>query len=260
MNRVRLAALLSLCYLAFFPPSALSSCEAEIDTRSRCLSFMAYETYPIAATDDSAGLRDQEVEISRMWARLARGLASAVNCQRRIEADPPLSKSLAAAPVSLMSSFGRPIQAVSDISPHEAAPSDSTLALFHGLDRDSSAELFTILLGSFGRKSTADSFISKLGCSPDEEEDDSEGEMDTTVVMDIAYTDCSREFDRAKLFTLPSELTADGKVQVLSGLFYSRADALHALRRHRLPGKGKGQVIQVRFTGPVLRRAFPPQL
>jgi len=255
---IRLAALLSLVGLTLFPPSALPSCETEIDTKSRYLSFVAYETHPIAETNDSTGLRSLEIELTKMWTRLARGLATAVNCQRRVESDSLLSKVLADAPMSLMSQSGHPIQAVSDIDPHEAAPSDSVLSLFRGMDRDSSAELFTVLLGSFARKSAAESFMVGLGYSPDREYEDSEAEMDTTMIMDIVYSDCSREFDRAKFFILPRELTTNGKVWVLSGLFYSRTDAQRSLARHRLSGKRKAQVIQLRFTAPILRCAFPP--
>jgi len=258
MPRIALAALLSITSLAVFPAWASSSCEAEIDTKSRYLSFIAYETRPIAETNDSTGLKNMEVELTKMWARLARGLATAANCQRRIESDSLLSKVLAGAPISLMSQFGRSIQPVSDTDPHEVAPSDSVLSLFRGMDRDSSAELFTVLLGSFARKPAAESFMVELGYSPDREDEDSDAEMDTTMVMDIAYSDCSREFDRARLFILPRELTANGKVWVLSGLFYSRADAQRSLGRHRLPGRRKAQVVQLRFTAPILRSAFPP--
>ncbi|TMQ67233.1 MAG: hypothetical protein E6K79_00375 [Candidatus Eisenbacteria bacterium] len=257
MARIVLTTLLSIMSLAVFPASANSSCETEIDTKSRYLSFMAYETHPIAETNDSTGLRNLEVELTKMWSRLARGLATAVNCQRRVESDSLLSKVLSLSPISLMSQSGRPIQAVSDIDSHEAAPSDSLLSLFRDLDRDSSAELFTVLLGSFARKPAAESFMVGLGYSPDREIERSEARMDTTMVMDIVYSDCSREFDRAKLFILPRELTADGKAWVLSGLFYSHADAQRSLGRHRLPGKRKAQVIRLRFTAQVLRSAFP---
>ncbi len=128
------------------------------------------------------------------------------------------------------------------------------MAQFHFDHGDSVAELYAVLLGSYLRGSAAESLVANVSI-PDEE--DSEGARDTTVVLDIDYQNCfNGPLGRPRLYTLPPHLTANHQYWLLSGLFYSREDAKHAVVRIRREWMVEGRIVKIRVTGAVLQDAF----
>lgn len=252
MRRALLAVGVTVVGLGFTASAAYPACDISLTTRSKYLTFQTTETYPLRLAGDSLGSAELERVYSEMWDRLARGLATAVENHRRIERDPKLASLLEGGTLSIISVDSR-IRPATGSSGAEMALRDSVIAQFRFFVGDSSAELYTVLLGSYLRGSAAESLVANVSV-PDEED---EGERDTTVVLDIVYSDCfEMPSGRPRLFTLPPSLTANHQFWLLSGLFYSRDDATRAIARIRREWMIEGRIVKIRATGPVLRNAF----
>ena len=237
--------LLALCVSVSSP--AWGSCENTIRVKSRELLFEYYDVYP--PPEDSAALM-------RMWNGMARGLATAVRCQQRIESDPNLKAKLALEPLYLAMYAGQRLVSASDQDPHLPAAPDSILALFRSLNQDSTVALLSVRLGSSPNVRRMRALMDDL-----EELRETEGPegWDSSLVVDLVHADCSQEWDRARLFLLPPHIARVKSYVLMSGLFIYRRDALRVAERIRKQYGAQGKVMSVAVTGALLRIAIPPQ-
>ncbi len=259
MTRTRIFVVLSLVTCLASSRVASASCENLIRAQSRELWFIYNDVYPeyreLPPTPviDSLFSADQR----SMWDAMARGLATAVACQRRINADTRLAALLRQSPIHLAMTPRAPLGRASDLDRNQPSPSDSLFALFGGLDQDSTTLLYTVRVGSLADSTSARRLFARFAwlddlrqaCDP----------MDSTMVLDWTHESCSiGECERPTLFVLPPSASGTGRWTVLSGLFIGRRDANHWLARIRLRGGAMAEVVPIRVTGAVLSSALPP--
>ncbi len=196
-------------------------------------------------------------DLRSMWDAMARGLATAVACQRRIDSDARLAALLRNSPIRLAMDPRNPLRRASDFGRFPPSPSDSLFTLFDGLDRDSTGLLYTIRIGSFADSASTHRLVERFAWLGDLRE--SGGEWDSTIVLDWTHKACwIGDYERPTLFVLPPGVSGTNRWTVLSGLFVSRRDANRWLTRIRRRGVAAAQVVPIRVTGAVLSRAIRP--
>lgn len=98
----RFAALALLGAFLVLPSAARGSCENVIVAKSRELWFGYFDTYPSRASVDSTGEAEFHSKLIAMWDGMARGLVTAVQCERRLEGDRRLRLMLHRAPAAML--------------------------------------------------------------------------------------------------------------------------------------------------------------
>ena len=238
-------------------PATPASAEDEngFALRSKHLRFQYYDRVPDPIVLDSATVLPDTVRIAAMWDGLARGLTMALQIQSRIEHDKRLDALLAAKPVSYTYSPRGGIQpAPQDETDPDPGHSASLLAEFTKLAPDSPATLFAVRLEpkSKGRGvDTTATWYEGLR----RERLANQG-VDTRVILDWWHFGQAGDFDRPMLYALP--FGTMGELALMSGLFYSSADAKRWADQLQTEYKISGSIVPVKVTGDVLRRAFPP--
>lgn len=241
------------------PGTTLASCENMIQAQSRELWFIYGDVYPVRLQWPGTPASESTFVAARrsMWDAMARGLATAVACQRRINSDAKLVALLRHSRIYLAKYGKSAVQRASEADRSLPAAPDSLFDLFGGLDHDSTALLYTIRIGSFVDSVSAHRLVTRFGWLDDLRRNGDE--WDSTMVLDWNHQDCSvGDYDRPTLFVLTPVLSGTGRWSVLSGLFVGRRDADHRLLRIRRRGGSGAKVVPIRVTGAVLSRAIPP--
>lgn len=241
--------------LALVTPAARAAAEENgFALRSRHLRFQYFDVVPDPIAVDSVTYKPDEVRIAAMWDGLARGLTMALQIQSRIEHDKRLDTLLSAKPVSYTFHPRSGIQPapLENMDP-DPGHSASLLGEFTKLVPDSPATLFAVRLQSKskGGVDTTAAWFEEL-----RRERVGMQRIDTSVVLDWWHVAATGDIERPTIYALP--FGAKGELQLLSGLFYSSADAKRWAERLETEHRLSGTVIPVRVTGDVLRRAFPP--
>lgn len=258
--RTRAAALAAALMAAVFvawAADAVASDENGFALRSKHLRFQYYDRVPDPLVIDSVTYRPDTARIAAMWDGLARGLTMALQIQSRIELDKRLDTLLSAKPVSYTY---HPRSGIQPSPPDELDPdpgpghSASLLGEFTKLVPDSPATLYAVRLELKPKGRDVDTTAAwydglrreRLGTQ----------RVDSSLALDWWHFGTEGDFDRPMLYALP--FGTKGEMRVMSGLFYSSADAKRWAERLEDVYKVSGTVIPVRVTGDVLRRAFPP--
>ncbi len=236
----------ALAAVAVWAAVAEASCENMLEARSRELRFQYWDVYPTGGAEESV-----------MWRGFARGLATAVSCQRRIEADPALKALLRRSPIWLMMSADHRIRPQSSEDRRAPVPSDSVLSLFRGVDSESVAVMFSIQLASFRTRTAAARGVARF---PALERLRGRIEWDGTAMLDLNHGDCSvGDGDRPSLFILPPGGGRGRGWGLFSGLYMSRSDAERGLRTIPHRQRVTARVVPLIATGKVLAAVFPPR-
>lgn len=223
--------------------------------RSKHLRFQYYDRVPDPIVLDSATVLPDTVRIAAMWDGLARGLTMALQIQSRIEHDKRLDALLSARPVSYTFSPRGGIQpAPQDEMDPDPGHSASLLAEFTKLAPDSPATLFAVRLES--RSKGRDVDTTAAWYEGLRRERLANQRIDTRVILDWWHFGQAGDFDRPMLYALP--FGTRGELALMSGLFYSSADAKRWADQLQTEYKISGSIVPVKVTGDVLRRAFPP--
>ncbi len=230
---------------------ATASSSAGLTIRSKGLEIFAYDTEPVAETEDSLGMAELDVEFSRMWDRLAYCFATAITCKRELDVRPQLAARYVGSEASVFFDSRRQ-ELHFYASRGNSALAESLRVLAAGSRSDSIAEIYSVLLTSFPKGSQADSFPVAITVPGD-----NDTERDSTVVVDVTFENEFAEWRRARLFMLPPELTKDRKVWLMSGIYCVQDDATRAIPGLKRKWGFSGKVVKLRATGAVLQRAFP---
>ena len=225
--------------------------------RSKHLRFQYYDKFPDPIVIDSATYHPDTVRIAAMWDGLARALTMALQIQSRIEHDKRLDALLSAKPVSYTFNPRGGIQPapLEDMDP-DPGHSAALLGEFTKLEPDSPATLFAVRLEtkSKGKGKGVDS--TAVWYQDLSRERLANQRIDPTVALDWWHFGESGNFDRPTLYSLP--FGTKGELWLMSGLFYSSADAKRWSDQLQKDYKLAGSVVPVKVTGDVLRRAFLP--
>jgi hypothetical protein len=250
MVRVLVLAAVTVC------PAAAAD-ENGFALRSKHLRFQYYDRIPDPVVVDSATYLPDTVRLAAMWDGLARGLTMALQIQSRIEHDKRLDALLASRPVSYTYN---PRSGIQPAPPDEMDPdpgpwhSASLLGEFTKLVPDSPATLYAVRLERMPKGRDADSTAAWR--EELRRERLANQKVDPSLALDWWYFGASGDFDRPTLYILP--YGSKGELWLMSGLFYSSADAKRWAERLQTDFKRSGTVVPVKVTGDVLRRAFPP--
>lgn len=224
-----LLALVLLVAATPFPRFARASCECVLVTEAEEFGAHCYQT---------CGYEDTTYSVNS-WRRVtechARTLRFASNLWERLQHDPILRGMARRAPLSFA-----PVYGWNDtLGLHEwqaprglpRATVDSLLRVFREIDRDSSATLFTVQLGSFRERARAEALWRRLDeLRPSGPGGDPE-QPDTTMAVDWHLWTCSY-MARPNLFVWPT-VTKTGPWRVSYGLFIDRGDATRTANRLR---------------------------
>jgi hypothetical protein len=247
----------ALLFAAMTAPPAIAADESGFALRSKHLRFQYYDRIPDPIAVDSATYLPDTARIAVMWDGLARGLTMALQIQSRIEHDRRLDTLLSARPVSYTY---HPRSGIQPAPPDDADPdpgpghSASLLGEFTKLVPDSPATLYAVRLETKmkGRDvDTTGAWYDDLrrerlsALRPDPKQD-----------LDWWFFGATGDPERPTLYALP--FGSKGDLRLMSGLFYSSAEAKRWADRLQKDYKVSGTIVPVRVTGDVLRRAFPP--
>lgn len=223
--------------------------------RSRHLRFQYYDKVPDPIVIDSVTYQPDTVRIAAMWDGLARALTMALQIQSRIEHDKRLDALLSAKPVSYTYNPRGGIQpAPPEDMDLDWGHSAALLSEFTKLVPDSPATLYAVRLE--GKSKGKDVDTTAVWYDGLRRERLANQRVDPTVALDWWRFGEAGDFDRPTLYALP--FGPKGELWLLSGLFYSNADAKRWADRLQADYKLTGAIVPVRVTGDVLRRAFPP--
>jgi hypothetical protein len=241
--------------LSLSPAPARADDENGFALRSKHLRFQYYDRVPDPIVIDSVTFLPDTIRIAAMWDGLARGLTMALQIQNRIEHDKRLDALLSAKPVSYTYNPRGGIQpAPQDETDPDPGHSASLLAEFTKLVPDSPATLFAVRLGSKSKGRDVDTTAAWYEALRRERL--ANRRVDTSVVLDWWHFGEAGDFDRPMLYALP--LGTKSELWLMSGLFYSSADAKRWAEQLQTEYKLSGSIVPVRVTGDVLRRVFPP--
>ena len=234
---------------------AVAADENGFALRSKHLRFQYYDRIPDPIVVDSTTYRPDTLRIAAMWDGLARALTMALQIQSRIEQDKRLDALLSANPVSYTYNPRGGIQpARPDGMEPDPGHSAALLEEFTKLAPDSPATLFAVRLETKSKGKDVDT----TGVWYEElrRERLARQRVDTGVALDWWHFGEVGDFDRPMLYALP--FGNKGDLWLMSGLFYSNADAKRWADQLRVDYKLSGTVVPVKVTGDVLQRAFHP--
>jgi hypothetical protein len=245
----------SVLLLASLTASASAGDENGFALRSKHLRFQYFDKIPDPILVDSVTYQADTARIAAMWDGLARALTMALQIQSRIEHDKRLDALLSAKPVSYTFNPRGGIQPapLEDMDP-DPGHSAALLAEFTKLAPDSPATLYAVRLETKPKGKSVDT--TAVWYEELRRERLANQRIDSTVALDWWHFGEEGNFDRPTLYALP--LGTKGEIWLLSGLFYSNADAKRWAERLQTDYKLSGSVVPVKVTGDVLRRAFPP--
>jgi hypothetical protein len=258
--RTRAAALVAALLATVFSAWAADAAAADENgfaLRSKHLRFQYYDRVPDPLVIDSVTYRPDTARIAAMWDGLARGLTMALQIQSRIELDKRLDTLLSAKPVSYTYHPRSGIQpAPPDEMDREPGPghSASLLPEFTKLVPDSPATLYAVRLEPKSKGRDVDTTAAWYDALRRERL--ASQKADPSLALDWWHFGAEGDFDRPTLYALP--FGAKGERRLMSGLFYSSADAKRWAERLQAEYKISGTIVPIRVTGEVLRRAFPP--
>jgi len=230
--------------------------ESGFALRSKHLRFQYYDKVPDPIVIDSATYQPDTVRIAAMWDGLARALTMALQIQSRIEHDKRLDALLSAKPVSYTFHPRGGIQPapLEDMDP-DPGHSAALLGEFTKLEPDSPATLFAVRLETKPKgKGGVDTMA--VWYQDLSRERLANQRIDPTVEVDWWHFGESGNFDRPTLYSLP--FGTKGELWLMSGLFYSSADAKRWADQLQKDYRLSGSIVPVKVTGDVLRRAFLP--
>ncbi len=251
--------ILAMAMTMALPQPTSASCENLFEAKSSELWFIYNDVYPVPGSFPRTPAVDSlyAADLRAMWDAMAHGLAMAVACQKRIDADTGLAELLTKSPIHLAMTPRGPLRPGPVFDRSRPAPPESVITLFTGLEHDSTALLYSIRLGSFADSVSAARSSARFAWL-DALREEAE-EWDSTLVLDWKHEDCSiGDSDRPTLFVLPPGASGTGRWEVLSGLIVGRRDANLWLATIRCRGEAKAEVIPIRVTGMVLSHAIPP--
>jgi hypothetical protein len=247
--------LLLATFSAFPAPAFAADDENGFALRSKHLRFQYYDKIPDPIVIDSVTYHPDTLRIAAMWDGLARALTMALQIQGRIEHDKRLDALLSAKPVSYTYNPRGGIQPgpLDDMDP-DPGHSAALLPEFTKLAPDSPATLYAVRLETKSKGKGADT--TAIWYDELRRERLANQRIDATVALDWWHFGEVGNFDRPTLYALP--FGAKGELRLMSGLFYSNADAKRWAERLQADYKLSGTIVPVKVTGDVLRRAFPP--
>ncbi|HET9252212.1 MAG TPA: hypothetical protein VFP58_08855 [Candidatus Eisenbacteria bacterium] len=252
---LRAGAFCCLLLASFAASASAAGDENGFALRSKHLRFQYYDKVPDPIVIDSTTYVPDTVRIAAMWDGLARALTMALQIQGRIEHDKRLDALLSAKPVSYTY---HPRGGIQPAPPDDMAPdwghSAALLSEFTKLVPDSPATLYAVRLDAKSKARGVDT--TAVWYEDLRRERLAHQRVDPTVSLDWWRFGDAGDFERPTLYALP--FGPKGEIWVMSGLFYSNADAKRWAERLRTDYGLSGAIVPVKVTGDVLRRAFPP--
>jgi hypothetical protein len=238
--------------IMLFARTAHTSCECILITEAAEFSVHCYQTCGYADTGYS------ETDWRGVTDCHARALRFASNLLERLQHDPVLRRIARRTPLNFGRVYGwSDTLGLDDWQPPSGLPSetaDSLLQVFREIDRDSSAILFTVQLGLFGKRSRAEALLQQLDdLRPSIDEGDPDL-RDSTLTVDWRLSTCAYTV-RPNLFICPTA-TESGPWRACYGLFIDRADATRIASRLRRSYKLSVVVQPLPFSRDLVQAAI----